>query len=191
MPAAGVVLFIPLSQLSRVQVAVDRLNATGRVSDEVMQIYLVHPTRAHVSELVNQLIHDPTLATVRRIHALKPNSVLRDFTAHWRIPPSFAASHYILVCLETVNDAFKIKYPSPNLTLSAGTLEIGETRVQAAHRELMEEMRVDIDIDCLYRRKPVVLMSGGLSVFTYIVTPQTHLLYSSNVLHIFEGTIKR
>lgn len=185
MPAAGVVLFVPNSECTRVSAMVDTLNQS-RVSNEVLRVFLVHPTRAHVASLVQTLHSHPDLQQVEKLNQLKPNAVLRDFTAPWRLSPKFAESHLILVGLETINAAFSKKYPIPNLTLAAGTLESGELFLDAAHRELCEEMRININKELICRNRPIILMSGGMTVYTYTINSKTHISFKDNLFHVYE-----
>ena len=178
--AAGVLIFVHVSQQPRFQKIIDALNARGRVSEEVHSLYLVKPTREKVKLLCTQLQTDPRLHGFEMINKLKANNALRDLTAKWRLSPCFADDFMIVVGLETVNDAFRRKYPHPNLTLHAGKIELGETTLEAATRELFEEARVRFQ----YLDWPICLMGKGLIMYTATVMSHTVLTFDNHSVFI-------
>jgi ADP-ribose pyrophosphatase YjhB (NUDIX family) len=119
---------------------------------------------------------------LERINRLRPNNALRDLTARWRLNPEFANNHHLLVNLETVCPEFRYKYPDPNLTLPAGSVEHGEEPYTAAHRELFEESR--IRVHPAHVGDFIGLFRGGIKMFTVIVTLYTPLIMQDGVLYI-------
>ena len=178
--AAGVLIFVHVSEQLRVQKILDALNARDRVSEEVHSLYLVKPTREGVKLLCTQLQEDPRLQGLERIETLKANNGLRDLTAKWRLSPCFTDDFLLVVGLETVNDAFRRKYPHPNLTLHAGKIELGETTLEAATRELFEEARVHVT----HLDWPIGLMGKGLVMYPTYVTSHTVLTLDNHSVFI-------
>jgi hypothetical protein len=179
--AAGVLVFVADSELPRFEALVTELNASGQVSDEVMQLYFVRPTRDATRALSLVLQEQKGLQHLEQIQRLKPNNSLRDLTAPWRLAPEFTSTHHLLVGLETVTAELRSRYPHPNLTLQAGKIEAGESPVEAAVRELHEEARV-----CCKQvhGPPVMLMSKGMFMYYVVVTPYTPLHLLNNTLYI-------
>lgn len=171
--AAGVLVFVQDSELQRFTELVDRMNAQGAVSPEVLRLYCVRPTRDATKELSLQLRQDPGLSHLEAVDKLKPNNSLRDLTAPWRLSPEFCNAFHLLVGLETVSAELRAKYPHPNLTLQAGKIESGESPVAAAVRELYEEANI---VTNFVQGPPVTLMSKGMFMYSVFVTPDTHLL---------------
>jgi hypothetical protein len=171
--AAGVLIFVHKSQLARFHVCLNKLNhPTGRVSDEVLSLHCVTPSRKAVQQLCAQLQVQLKSSNVESLSKLKPNNSLRDLTASWRIPPHIVSEFYLVVGLETVTDAFRKKYPHPNLTLHAGKIEEGESTLDAALRELFEETRIKVSaVD----GPPIGLMSKGMVMFSVYVMHYTGL----------------
>ena len=171
--AAGVLIFVHKSQLARFQVCMNKLNHhTGRVSDEVLSLHCVTPTRKAVQQLCAHLQVKLKSSNVESLNKLKPNNSLRDLTASWRIPSHIVSEFYLVVGLETVTDAFRKKYPHPNLTLHAGKIEEGESTLDAALRELFEETRIKVSaVD----GPPIGLMSRGMVMFSVYVMHYTGL----------------
>lgn len=170
--AAGVAIFVHASQYSRFKLYLDALNSRDRVSDEVMKLFCVKPTRPAIRELCNAVKRDPSFADVEQIDKLKPNNSLRDFTVAWRIPPGFEDEFYMLVGLETVTDALRAKYPHPNLTLHAGKIEAGEVPEAAARRELLEETNISVHT---LHGPPIAIMGKGMLMYSAYVMPYTSL----------------
>ena len=178
--AAGVLIFVHKSQLVRFRVCMDKLNNNHtsdasharRVSDEVLSLHCVTPTRKAVKQLCEQLQVKLKPCNVESLSKLKPNNSLRDLTASWRIPSHIVSEFYLVVGLETVTDAFRKKYPHPNLTLHAGKIEEGESTLDAALRELFEETRIKVSaVD----GPPIGLMSRGMVMFSVYVMHYTGL----------------
>ena len=178
--AAGVLVFVQCSEKNRVQKCLDLLNARDRVSDEVHSLYIVKPTRDAVKLLCSQLQAEPRLQDLEMIHKLKANNSLRDLTAKWRLFPPFTDNFLLVVGLETVNDQFRTKYPHPNLTLHAGKIELGESTIQAAVRELFEEARISVN----RLEMPIKLMTRGLIMFVVYIQRHTILTNENHVLFI-------
>lgn len=170
MAAAGILIFVHISQRARFQSYLDMLNKPGRVSLEVLALYSVKPTREAVKALCAQLRGE--LNDVEMLHRLKPNNSLRDLTAKWRMTTRFTSEFDLIVGLETVREEFRRKYPHPNLTLQAGKVEPGESLIEAAVRELREEARINVANVC---GPPVGLMGKGMAMFTVYVMPETQL----------------
>ena len=169
--AAGILVFVENNTYSRMASFVAKVNGDKRVSSEVLSIYLVTPTRDATRELAHKLRENPDLQHLERIGRLKPNNVLRDLTAPWRLSEHFTNNHTVVVNLETVNPDFRKKYPDPNLTLPAGSIEDGESVYDAAHRELFEETRIRVHPSMLQRG--IGLFRGGILMFPVVVTHKT------------------
>jgi len=182
--SAGILIFVHLSALARMQVFIEQLNATQRVSPEVLSLHLVTPTREATNQLSHTLREQPCLQHLERIKKLKPNSVLRDLTAKWRLCQEFVQNHKLLVNLETVNPQFRKKYPDPNITLPAGSVEQGEHPYDAAHRELFEETRIRIIPHTYY--SPIRLFRGGIYMYPVIVTSHTPMHMHNGYLYIYQ-----
>lgn len=184
--AAGVLIFVERSQTERMQQYVDRLNAntSGRVSDEVLSLHLVAPTRAALAELSAEIAARPELAHLENIQRLRPNNALRDLTAPWRLSPEFCDAYNLLVSIETVSPELRAKYPVPNLSLQAGKLEPGESSFDAALRELWEEARIR-PAPYVVHPVPILLMSKGMHAYCVYINEQTVLDYNNDTLFIF------
>jgi len=180
--AAGVVIFVHASQYSRFKFYLDALNSRDRVSEEVMTLFCVKPTRAAIRELCELVKRDPSFADVEHISKLTPNNSLRDFTAAWRIPPGFEDEFYMLVGLETVTDALRAKYPHPNLTLHAGKIEPGEVPEAAARRELLEETNISVHT---LHGPPIGIMGKGMLMYSAYVMPYTSLYIDKEAHRLF------
>jgi hypothetical protein len=178
--AAGVLIFVHVSQYTRFQPLLDILNNSGRVSAEVQALYCVKPTRDAVKSLCENLRADPALQHLEMIQKLKPNNGLRDLTAKWRIESKFADDFMLVVGLETVNDFYRKKYPHPNLTLHAGKIEEGETTLEAAKRELFEEARMQVT----WIEPPIGLMGKGMVMYSVYIMPYTRLHLEDHVIYI-------
>lgn len=179
--AAGVLVFVQDSEMSRLAPLIAEMNASGQVSDEVMQLYCVRPTRDATRALSLTLQAEPALAHLEQIQRLKPNNSLRDLTAPWRLAPDFTSTHHLLVGLETVTAALRDRYPHPNLTLQAGKIEAGESPVEAAVRELHEEARVSCR---QVYGPPVMLMGKGMFMYHVVITPETALHLHNSTLYV-------
>ena len=182
--AAGVAIFVHASQLPRFKLYLDILNSGDRVSEEVMTLFCVKPTREAVRELCVAVQRDPSFADVEQIDKLKPNNSLRDMTAKWRIPPSFADEFFLLVGMETVTEALRVKYPHPNLTLHAGKIEAGESTEAAARRELLEETNISVRT---FDGPPIALMGKGMMIYPVYVMHYTllHIDRETHRLYIY------
>jgi 8-oxo-dGTP pyrophosphatase MutT (NUDIX family) len=181
--SAGVLLFVHRSMVPRFEDAIKHLNARGRVSEEVLRLYMITPTRADAQTVSDTLRTDPTLQELEKVSKLKPNNSLRDLTAPWRLHPSIVENYKLVVGLETVNPDFRQKYPIPNLTLQAGSIEEGETPMQAGLRELMEEARVVIPPQLLVQR-PIGLLGKGMLMYPCFVGGGMRLTMKDDHLHI-------
>lgn len=176
-------VFVQDSELPRFTELIHHMNTPGPVSQEVLRLYCVRPTRDATKELSLQLRLDPELQALEAVDKLKPNNSLRDLTAPWRLSAEFCSAFHLLVGLETVSAELRDKYPHPNLTLQAGKLESGESPLDAAVRELFEEAR--IVVNCV-QGPPVTLMSKGMFMYSVFVTPHTHLFLcdTTGILYI-------
>lgn len=174
-------IFVHNDAVPQVVTYIDKMN-TSRISPEVLSLHLVPPTRQATQTLAEELRKRPALHNLEKIHRLRPNNAVRDLTAPWRLHPTFAATHHLLVNLETVCPAFRHKYPDPNITLPAGGVEPGETPYVAAQRELLEETRVRVHPSRI--EGYVGLFRGGIRMFTVVVTTDTPLIYRDGILHI-------
>ena len=184
MPTAGVLLFIheKCGELLR-NTIVNYLNKDGRVSDEVLRVYWVKPTREDVTALCNTLKTDPTLKYVELIEKLRANNALRDLTAPWRLQQDIIKNFYLLVGLETINPLFRHKYPLPNLTLQAGSLELNESTLSAALREVKEEVCITIDKSMLHYR-PICLLRGGMVMYPCYIFDKKHFTFANDCIHL-------
>ena len=180
--AAGVCVFVDEPALDRFMQYIDLMNASGRVSHEVMRLFCVNPTREATRALCATLQQDESLQGLEALDRLRPNNSLRDLTAPWRLTPEFAQRFYLLVSLETVAEELRDKYPHPNLTLQAGKIEDGESPLEAAVRELHEEARIKARV---VHGPPIPLMSKGMFMYSVFVMQDTPLFLSdSGTLYI-------
>jgi hypothetical protein len=177
---AGIMIFVDVREYDRFKVYLDELNKSGRVSEEVLALFCVKPTREDLKVLCASVQTDAVYKNLEMIHKLKPNNLLRDLTAQWRIEHDFAQQYLLVVGLETVNDKFRRQYPFPNLTLHAGKIEKGESVFFAATRELFEETRIRVSSV----RERIGLMSQGMIMYSAYVTPETSLVVKDDVLYI-------
>jgi hypothetical protein len=183
--AAGVLIFVHNSQVQRLQPFLDELNRPEGVSQEVMALFCVKPTRDAVKELADRLHDHPLLRHLESIERLRANNALRDLTAPWRLAPEFADTYNLVVGVEPVVEEFRKKYPLPNLTLQAGKIEPGESPLQAAKRELFEEARVRVSN---VWGRPIALMSKGMFMYPVFIDETTELTMADGVLHIGPST---
>jgi len=180
--SAGMLIFVHSTALAAMTSFISKINGTSRVSPEVLSLHLVTPTREATRKLSIEMRSWPELQELENIERLRPNNVVRDLTAVWRLDASFAQEHKVLVNLETVNPDFRKKYPDPNLTLPAGSVEKGELPYTAAHRELFEETRIRVHHTLV--GPPIGLFRGGIKMFTSVVTKNTPLYMKDGVLFI-------
>jgi hypothetical protein len=183
--AAGVLLFVHNTQVARLQPFLDELNRPGGVSDEVVALFCVKPTRDAVKQLADSLHTHPLLHHLESIQRLRANNALRDLTAPWRLPAEFVDAYQLVVGVEPIMDEFRKKYPLPNLTLQAGKIEPGESPLQAAKRELFEEARVKV---ANVWGRPIALMSKGMFMYPVFIDDTTQLTMTDGVLHIGPST---
>lgn len=181
--AAGVLVFVHVSQLDRVNAIIETMNAKSPVSREVLFLFVVKPTRDAVNKMSLELQSDPRLQGLERLERLRPNNALRDLTAPWRLTAEFCEQYHLLVSYEGVEDEYRDKYPNPNLTLQAGKIEPGETPIECARRELFEEARIQVtDL----QPWPIKIMSKGMYMYPTFVMPGTKLEFDdkNNVFYI-------
>lgn len=167
--SSGILLFIHTLALPLIEKVLAKLNQQGRVSDEVLYLYTVIPTRDDIQTKCAVLRSDPSLQHLEKIEKLKPNNGLRDLTAPWRLKYDLCKNFRLVVSLETVTDSFRHRYPVPNLTLQAGSQEVGETPLDTALRELMEEARIRID-PALIKHSPIGLLGRGMLMYPVYIT---------------------
>ena len=181
--AAGVLVLVHRDVVPIFQKLLLALNARGRVSEEVLSLHLVQPTLDAVLQLNRDLCQHPQMQSVENLHKMRPNNGLRDLLARSRLPPWVVTECMLVVGIETVTDEFRTKYPNPNLTLQAGSLERGETVMQAAIRELYEESRILVHWQAL-RKRPIRLLGGGLTMFPCIIDSYTIVRLTQNAVYI-------
>jgi len=169
---AGVLLFIHITAVPWLEHVLIRLNSSGRVSNEVLRLYTVIPTREAIQATCDVLREDSSLQELENIDRLKANNGLRDLTAPWRLDGALCRDYRLVVGLETVNPDFRHKYPIPNLTLQAGSVESGETTKQAALRELEEEACVRLNPELL-KEPPLGLLGKGMLMYPCFITNHT------------------
>ncbi len=175
-------IFVHVDAQARMDALMKQLNGDERVSPEVLSVYLVTPSREDTRALSEELRARPELQHLERIERLRPNNVLRDLTASWRLHPEFVKTHKLVVNLETVNPDFRKKYPNPNLTLPAGGVEEGEAPYAAAHRELFEEARMRVH--AAHVGNSIDLFRGGIKMYSVVVTATTPMFMRDRVLYI-------
>jgi ADP-ribose pyrophosphatase YjhB (NUDIX family) len=185
--SAGMLLFVHEDAFERMHTFINLINGATRVSPEVLSLHLVRPTREAMRDMSLKLRDDPALQHLEHIRRLKPNNAVRDLTAPWRLSHAFTTTHLLLVNLETVNPAFRAKYPDPNLTLPAGGVECGERPRVAAHRELLEETRIKVDPALV--QTPMGLFRGGIRMYQVPIYAWTPLHMAGNTLYV--GDIPR
>jgi hypothetical protein len=181
--AAGVLLLVHRDVIPIFHKLLVALNARGRVSEEVLSLHLVQPTLEAVLQLNRDLCRHPQMQNVENLPKMRPNNGLRDLLARNRLPPWIVDEYMLVVGVETVTEAFRAKYPNPNLTLQAGSVERGETVLQAAIRELYEESRVLVHWQAL-RKRPIRLLGGGLTMFPCIIDSHTLVRLTQNAVYI-------
>ena len=172
--SSGILLFVHYLALPLFEKVLDQLNCRGRVSDEVLFLYTVVPTRDDIHTKCTLLRADPGLQHLEKIEKLKPNNSLRDLTAPWRLKYNLCNNFKLVVSLETVTDTFRHKYPVPNLTLQAGSMEDGETPLDTALRELEEEARIRID-PALIQHSPIGLLGRGMLMYPVYITKDVYI----------------
>lgn len=177
--SSGILLFIHISTLPLIEKVLAHLNSTGRVSDEVLFLYTVIPTRDHIHNMCTVLRLDPGLQHLEKIEKLKPNNSLRDLTAPWRLKYDLYKNFRLVVSLETVTDKFRGKYPIPNLTLQAGSMESGETPLETALRELEEEARIRLD-PALIKHSPIGLLGRGMLMYPVYITNDVFIRHEAD-----------
>lgn len=182
--SAGVLLFIHRSTQPRIEAILNSMNAAGRISDEVHSLHLVTPTRQATHAACEALRMDETLQGLEEIDRLKPNKGVQDLTAPWRLHREITEDYKLILNLETVNPDYRAKYPVPNLTLPAGSMEAGETPLDCATRELTEETRFVVDRKLLRRHKPIGLFRKGVTMFVCYVGPCTSVVEREGLVYI-------
>ena len=181
--AAGVLLFVKRGVVPIFRQMLSALNARGRVSNEVLSLHLVHPSTEAVAQLADVLSKDPRLQDVENIDKLRSNNGLRDLLSGHRLPDWVVRQYMLVVGIETVTEAFRFKYPNPNLTLQAGSIEKGETVLNAAVRETFEEARILVHWTALMPR-PIRLLGGGLMMYTCLIDHKTLVRCTRNSIYI-------
>ena len=181
--AAGVLLFVNRKVVPIIRQLLHELNSKGRVSDEVLSLHLVQPNAAAVAKLTTDLCRDPAMAHVENLHKLKPNNGLKDLVGKKRLHPALVRDYMLVVGIETVTDKFRNKYPNPNLTLQAGSIEKNESSLTAAIRELSEEARVFTHWTAL-SPTPIRLLGGGLVMYPCQITPKTLIRITREYIYI-------
>ena len=189
MSTAGVLLFVhdACGEEARARI-LQHLNKKNqrqqRVTEEVLQLYWVRPTREHILGLCKQLQGDEWLKEeVELLAKLRPNNGLRDLTAPWRLSGQVTQNYHLLVGLETVNPEYRRKYPLPNLTLQAGSTEKSESVLECALREMKEESRITVSRECLSPR-PIKLLRGGMWMYPCYVNEMRHVAFSKEGVSI-------
>ena len=182
--AAGVLLFVDRKVVPIFRQLLNELNAKGRVSDEVLSLHLVQPEAEAVARLTKDLCEDPAMAHVENLHKLKPNNGLKDLVGKKRLHPTLVRNYMLVVGIETVTEQFRSKYPNPNLTLQAGSIEKNESALTAAIRELSEEARVVAHWTSL-SPTPIRLLGGGLVMYPCQITANSLIRITRG--HIYIG----
>ncbi len=181
--AAGVLLFVDRKVVPIIRQLLNELNAKGRVSDEVLSLHLVQPSAAAVAQLTQDLCKDPSMRHVENLHKLKPNNGLKDLVGKKRLHPALVRDYMLVVVIETVTDQFRNKYPNPNLTLQAGSIEKNESALTAAIRELSEEAKVVTHWTAL-SPTPIRLLGGGLVMYLCQITAKTLIRITREYIYI-------
>ena len=162
----------------------NELNAKGRVSDEVLSLHLVQPNTEAIARLTKDLCEDPAMLHVENLHKLRPNNGLKDLVSKKRLHPTLVRNYMLVVGIETVTEAFRSKYPNPNVTLQAGSIEKNESALTAAIRELSEEARVVAHWTSL-SPTPIRLLGGGLVMYPCQITANSLIRITRG--HIYIG----
>lgn len=181
--AAGVLLFIDRKVVPIFRQLINELNSRGRVSEEVLSLHLVEPSAAAVAQLTKNLCEDPRMKSIENLHKLKPNNGLKDLVGKRRLHPSLVRNTMLVVGIETVTEKFRNKYPNPNLTLQAGSIEKNESALTAGIRELSEEARVVAHWTSL-SPTPIRLLGGGLVMYPCHITPQSLIRITKEYIYI-------
>ena len=160
-------------------------------SDEVLSLHLVQPEAEAVARLTKDLCEDPAMAHVENLHKLKPNNGLKDLVGKKRLHPTLVRNYMLVVGIETVTEKFRSKYPNPNLTLQAGSIEKNESALTAAIRELSEEARVVAHWTSL-SPTPIRLLGGGLVMYPCQITANSLIRITRNFVYVFKrSTVTR
>lgn len=181
--AAGVLLFVDRKVVPIIRQLLNELNAKGRVSEEVLSLHLVQPQADAVARLTQDLCKDPSMTHVENLHKLKPNNGLKDLVGKRRLHPALVRDFMLVVGIETVTEKFRSKYPNPNLTLQAGSIEKNESALTAAIRELSEEARVVTHWTSL-SPTPIRLLGGGLVMYPCQITSRTLIRITRDYIYI-------
>ena len=181
--AAGVLLFVHRDVVPIFRKLLVALNSRGRVSSEVLSLHLVQPSMEAVLQLNQALRQDPQMQGVENVAKIRPNNGVRDLLSGRRLPQWIVEQYMLVLGVETVTEAFRAKYPNPNLTLQAGSIERGETVLQAAIRELYEESRILVHVKAI-RTRPIRLLGGGLVMFPCFIDGHTLVRLTQNAVYI-------
>lgn len=181
--AAGVLLFVHRDVVPIFRKLLLALNSRGRVSSEVLNLHLVKPSLEAVLQLNADLCRHPQMQDVENLAKMRPNNGVRDLLSGRRLPQWVVDQYMLVLGVETVTEAFRAKYPNPNLTLQAGSIERGETVVQAAIRELYEESRILVHAQAI-RTRPIRLLGGGLIMYPCFIDGHTVVRLTQNAVYI-------
>ena len=171
---AGVIILIHHSVIPIFATLVRYLNRNGRVSDEVLSLHLVRPTMDAVIQLGDALKRDPALRYVENIDKLRPNNGVKDLLSGRRLTKDQTENYMLLVSVETVTNEFRRKYPNPNITLQAGSVENRESIICAGIRELYEEARILVHAS-IVEPNPMKLLGGGLFMYVCYIGSNTEV----------------
>lgn len=181
--AAGVLLFVHRDVVPIFRKLLLALNSRGRVSAEVLNLHLAQPSLDAVLQLNNDLCRHPQMLEVENLSKMRPNNGVRDLLSGRRLPQWIVDQYMLVLGVETVTEAFRAKYPNPNLTLQAGSIERGETVLQAAIRELYEESRILVHVQAI-RPRPIRLLGGGLIMYPCFIDGHTVVRLTQNAVYI-------
>ena len=78
---------------------------------------------------------------------------------------------------------YRNKYPDPNLTLQAGSIEKNESPLRAAIRETLEESRFCVHANAL-KPQPIRLLGGGLMMYVCEITSNTRIYNNRNTVYV-------
>jgi hypothetical protein len=186
---AGIIILIHRSVVPIFTLIIKYLNRNGRVSDEVLSLHLVRPTMIAVGKLAESLKQDPALKYVENISKLRPNNGVKDLLSGRRLSKDQVENHMLLVSVETVTNAFRKKYPNPNITLQAGSVEDRESVMCAGIRELHEEARILVESD-IVSTAPLKLLGGGLFMYVCYIDRRTEVKIHKNSIQLLRNNIR-
>jgi hypothetical protein len=180
---AGVLVLVHKTVVPICKLLIQYLNRNGRVSNEVLSLHLVEPTLEGVMNLTESLKSDPAFRHVENVDNFRPNNGVRDLLSGSRLNRDQIQNHMLLVSVETVTDEYRKKYPNPNITLQAGSIETKESIMSAGIRELHEEAKILVQPN-IVNSVPLRLLGGGLFMYVCYIHQRTEVKIIDGSIHL-------